>query len=569
MSVEPTYRQLLSELRRDFPSPRPDLDADQRLLQSLAETVRRALELRGPAARLTGTREASSTTLGAAATGTSDVDHQRLAVESADSNQVLESLVAILRGLPLEGHPRGQVNVNVQPSTPSLIGAFLPAIFNPNMSSDGRGAGCSHAEREVVAMVSSLIGYDARQSSGVFTFGGTGTLLYGVKLGLERACPHAMQRGLRDEVVVLASQRSHHTCLTSAGWLGIGSDQVRRVPVHDDNSVDVERLRDVARSDLRAGRKIAAIVATVGTTDAFGIDDLAQLARLRDELVDEFHLDYRPHLHADAVIGWAWSVFNDYDHAANPLGFSAEVLRGLDEARPRIQALALADSLGIDFHKTGFVPYVSSLVLVRDRLDFQRIARQPELMPYLFHSGTYHPGLFTLETTRAAGGVLAAWANLHWLGRRGLQVLLGHALEMTARLRTRLRALPGVAVVNDANVGPVTLYRLYPDSVDGQARFIRERRDLAVSSSIEGVNEFNRRVHALSSARLPDDSSAAFGLTSAAAQAADGSPLVALKSYLLSPWLEPSDLDAIVGQVESCRALAGSKASGGRQPVDA
>ena len=32
----------------------------------------------------------------------------------------------------------------------------------------------------------------------------------------------------------------------------------------------------------------------------------------RDNLVREFELDYTPHIHADAVIGWAWSVFNNF-----------------------------------------------------------------------------------------------------------------------------------------------------------------------------------------------------------------------------------------------------------------
>jgi hypothetical protein len=48
--------------------------------------------------------------------------------------------------------------------------------------------------------------------------------------------------------------------------------------------------------------RIAAIVATVGTTDAFGVDDVASLATLRDQLIADHGLDYVPHLHADAVI---------------------------------------------------------------------------------------------------------------------------------------------------------------------------------------------------------------------------------------------------------------------------
>ena len=38
-------------------------------------------------------------------------------------------------------------------------------------------------------MAAALLVYDPQQSGGVFTFGGTGTLLYGVKVGLEKACP--------------------------------------------------------------------------------------------------------------------------------------------------------------------------------------------------------------------------------------------------------------------------------------------------------------------------------------------------------------------------------------------
>src|SRR4029079_7528806 len=90
----------------------------------------------------------------------------------------------------------------------------------------------------------------------------------------------------------------------------------------------------------------------------------------------------------------------------------------------------VADSLGMDFHKTGFAPYVSSLFLLRERADFKAVVRERETMPYLYHTGEYHPGMFTLETTRGAGGVMAALANLLLLGKEGFRTLIGHAVEM-------------------------------------------------------------------------------------------------------------------------------------------
>lgn len=534
-----SYRDVLAELRREFPTPAPAADDDARLVGRIAEGLARALELRGGGSKLRGAPPLDASAILAT----------RLEPEGRSADEVTSELVAILHGLPLETHPRGQVNVNVQPSTLSLLGALLPAVYNPNMSSDGRGAGCSATERRIASLAARLVGFDPELAGGIFTFGGTGTLLYGVKLGIEKAIPDAMRKGVRGDVAILASQRCHHTCLTAAGWLGLGSEQVVRTPVGPDNAFDPAALREAARDVVRSGGRIAAIVATVGTTDAFGLDDVAAAVRARDELVAEFHLDYSPHVHADAVIGWAWTVFHDYDLESNPLGFSADALQAIEVARPRIDALRQADSLGIDFHKTGFVPYVSSMVLARLGQDFERLARHRSLMPYLFHSGSYHPGLFTLETTRAAGGVLAAWANLRWLGVSGLQTLLGHALEMTAELRRALRALPSVAIVNEANVGPVTLYRAYPPGVRGAEMWRRETTDASAESAAQEHNEFNRRLHTAALARLSASSGAAIGLTSSAGQTPLGTPLVALKSYLLSPWLESSDIQAIVEQV--------------------
>ncbi len=63
------------------------------------------------------------------------------------------------------------------------------------------------------------------------------------------------------------------------GAAGLGADHRRqRDPAR--------RVRAAARRrSSTAGRRIACIVATMGTTDAFGLDDLAGMVRVRDELV--------------------------------------------------------------------------------------------------------------------------------------------------------------------------------------------------------------------------------------------------------------------------------------------
>jgi glutamate/tyrosine decarboxylase-like PLP-dependent enzyme len=399
------------------------------------------------------------------------------------------------------------------------------------------------------------VGYDPQQSGGVFTFGGTGTTLYGLKVGLEKALPGTMRTGLREPACVVCSERAHYACQTVTGWLGLGSDNLIEVPADEDNGIRACLFETMCRDALRAGRRIAGIVATMGTTDAFGLDDLHTLAEIRDRLVDEFSLDYVPHIHADAVIGWAWTVFNDYDFAANPLGFRSRTLRALAGTRRRIQHLALADSIGFDFHKTGFAPYVSSLALFKTAEDLRLLARDPASMPYLFKSGTHHPGKYTLETTRNGSGPMAALANLMLFGKNGLRSLLGHLVSMAEALREALEGHSATHVLNGGNFGPVTLFRVYPDGVDTFSVPQKEATDPAYRDSLRAHNEYNRRIFNLIQDEALQGRGVVISLTDCYRETDYGEPIVALKSYIMSPFSEEKYITDVLESLWRARKI--------------
>jgi glutamate/tyrosine decarboxylase-like PLP-dependent enzyme len=357
---------------------------------------------------------------------------------------------------------------------------------------------------------------------------------------------------------MLVSQQSHYSCLTVAAWLGIGDQNVIAVPSHDDNAIDLAALETAARQQLKAGRKIAAFVATLGTTDAFGLDDLSGICALRDRLVTEFSLPYRPHIHADAVIGWAWSVFNDYDFLENDLGFRGRTVRALAAAQHYVRHLHLADSIGVDFHKTGFCPYVAALVLFKDGEDLARIARPRATMPYLYQSGEHHPGMFTLETTRSGMGPMAALGSLLLLGKEGYRALLGHAVEMAEVLREQVESHPNLTVLNGDNVGPVTLFRAYPDEVDTFTIKPREQSDEGHRASVAAHNDYNRRIFAEVHAEALAGRGVALSLTDCYRQTDYGEPIVALKSYVLSPFADESRMQTVIEEVLKARERIGT-----------
>jgi glutamate/tyrosine decarboxylase-like PLP-dependent enzyme len=549
------YHELLSSLRQAFPAPVSDPVHDGYVVFSLVKALDRVDSLKSQAPILGTPREPDY----AAAS------QSRLTTSGRTLEDVIPELVHCLDGMLIFGHPRSQVNVVAHPSIASIIGVVLPSIYNPNLCTDESGRGFSEAEVRVASIIARLVGYDPSQSGGLFTFGGTGTLLYGVKIGLEKACPGALESGLSSAAappVLFCSEQGHYACTSVAGWLGIGQQNVIKVATHDDNSIDVAALEAAARAAIAGGKRIAAIVATMGTTDAFGIDDLASIAELRDRLVTECNLDYTPHLHADSVIGWAWSVFDDYDFAANPLGFRGRTVRALAAAQNRIAHLAKADSLGVDFHKTGFAPYISSLFVLKDRNDFGLVSRQREAMPYLYHTGQYHPGMFSLETSRGASGVMAALANLLLLGKEGFQALIGHAVEMAEILRELIVGRPELSVLNEENFGPVTLFRAYPSGVDTFRVKQRERSDPSFRDQLRAYNEFNRRIYERVHAEALAGRGVAIGFTDSYRNSAYGEPIVALKSYVLSPYVDESRMQAIVQHVLEARQFVEDQMSG-------
>jgi glutamate/tyrosine decarboxylase-like PLP-dependent enzyme len=542
------YRDILHRIRLAFPQPISDPVHDSYFVHSIMRALDQVDALKSDVPQLSQREPALPTPPSA-----------DLPLHPASVEQVTAQLVRYLEGMTLFGHPRTQQNV-VPPSTiPSLIGVLLASLYNPNLVWEDYSRRVALAELETVALSAKLVGYDPEKAGGVFTFGGTGTTLYAVKVGLEKACPGAMHEGVKQEAVLFGSDASHYCRANVSGWLGMGTKNARVIPTDTANSIDLEQLHSECRRAIAEGKKIAALIATMGTTDAFGLDDLEAIVEIRDQLVEEFKLSYRPHVHADAVIGWAWNVFRDYDIEANPLGFRRRTARALAGACRSLRNLHLADSIGIDFHKTGFAPYISSLVLFRDRNDLGLLARDPAEMPYLFQHGNYKPGMWTLETSRSGAGVLAALANLKLFGQEGLQATLGHLVEMAQLLREHLEGHEATTVLNRDNFGTVTLFRVYPEGVDTFTMWKQEQEDEGFREDLRKHNEYNRKIYDYVHAEALAGRGVTISITDCYRHTSYGEPVVALKSFILSPFVDEEHVEMVVQKVLEARARIAAK----------
>ncbi|MEM6454226.1 MAG: pyridoxal-dependent decarboxylase [Acidobacteriota bacterium] len=145
-------------------------------------------------------------------------------------------------------------------------------------------------------------------------------------------------------LIVYTSAEAHSSIDKAIITLGLGLDQLRRVPVDEAMRLDIDALRRQIADDRAAGLRPMAVMATAGTTSTTSVDPIDRIADVcRDEGL---------WLHVDA----AW---------AGAAAICAEL-------RPRFAGMERADSVVINPHKWMFVPLDCSVLFVRDEAQLRR-----------------------------------------------------------------------------------------------------------------------------------------------------------------------------------------------------
>ena len=230
----------------------------------------------------------------------------------------------------------------------------------------------------------------------------------------------------------------------------------------------------------------------MGTTDASVFDPITEIKELLDKYPNPAPYG-NALLYADAVAGWSWMVFKDYDFEANPLEFSANILLVLKRNLAAIKGIHHADAIGTDFHKFGFSPYASSCFVYKNAAEFESIMRRGSYA-YLQDVTPYNPMYYTLEVSRSASGSLAGWATMKYLGTTGLQAILGGILESRYYMDSIVHKHPDMVMADPDNTGFITLFRVYPEGTDAKAQFNKELSDPASRADLIKYNEFTEAI---------------------------------------------------------------------------
>ncbi|MFA5748001.1 MAG: pyridoxal-dependent decarboxylase [Candidatus Absconditabacterales bacterium] len=448
----------------------------------------------------------------------------------------------------------------VKPSNPYMVKNILPlpsflylsvynaiSLYMPNAVTGEDAAAVLDAEIACVAALSKLACISPDRSAGLFTFGGTGTNFYAIKIGLSKALPAHRNDGVKDDAVIMDSRAAHYSHLTSLNWLGMGEKNQVIVKSNIDQTMNVVDFEMKVKAVLEEGKKIACIVCSGGTTSNMAIDDIYKIYKIRNKLVKKYNLDYVPHIHCDSVVGWVYLNFVKYDFNKNKLKFSSSVLQKLEGIVEKISKIKYADSFGVDFHKTGYVPYISSLVIFKNRNNLNYIQHDKKNTTPLFHnSEVYNPGKFTLETSRSGSNILATWLSVQSIGVEGFQSIIGHALEMSKLIRDEIikNEQYGLYIANQKSFGNDVLVRCYKSGLNSEEMFMSEISDDKI---LKNNNEyFSKFAKWLLENDAEKEDGIALSRSSAAFYSHTGAPVPALRIYSLNPYFNGDDAKILV-----------------------
>ena len=241
---------------------------------------------------------------------------------------------------------------------------------------------------------------------------------------------------------VLVPGTKHYSHSKAVALLGLGAGSLLNVAVDRDARQDLDDLQQHLERCLADRHPVVSVTAVIGTTEESAIDPLEEILALRDVFAAK-GLVFQ--VHADAAWGgYHRSVINDPFDMPQPAGFVAgpPIQSALSAYSARqLYALGKADSITVDPHKSGYIPYPAGALCyrngaMRDLVTFSA--------PVIYH-GNAEPtvGIYGIEGSKPGAAAAAVYLSHRVIRptRDGYGKIIGQALFSCRRLYARLLAL--------------------------------------------------------------------------------------------------------------------------------
>ncbi len=428
------------------------------------------------------------------------------------------------------------------------LGYMLTLLYNPNNIAFEASPATTGMEFEVGRQLAKMLGYDPARSWGHITSGGTvanyeglwvARNLKSVPLAVRNVRPSLVdgmnnwqllnmppsrtldlmdrirEENLLETVLrasargkgvspgelgkVLVPQSRHYSWSKAADVLGIGQENLICIRVKDNYRMDMEDLRSVLDSLAVQKIPVLAVVGVVGTTEEGAVDEIHRIAEIRTEY-EKKGLSFILHIDA-AYGGYARSIFLDenddfmeYDTLRERLNRDGVLSEGTGwppkDVYDAFKAMPEADSITVDPHKMGYIPYSAGSVLFRDKRVRDLVSY---FAAYVFDKTEDNPlllGSYIMEGSKPGAVVAAVWTahRVLPLNVTGYGKIMGCSIEGAQRFYKALLAAPLLEMDLDRS------YVVYP-LTEPDFNIVDFAFNDATNTDLDAMNALNQRIY--------------------------------------------------------------------------
>src|SRR6266853_2728551 len=311
----------------------------------------------------------------------------------------------IVPGVAHWAHPQFMSYFGCTTTSPGILAEMITGALNVNAMTWRTAPAATELETLVLDWLRQWLGLPNEFTGVVYDTASISTM-HALATAREQLAPNTRKLGLSGRNLptfrIYTSDQAHSSVEKGAIAIGIGEDNVQRVPTDAEFRIDVSALCERIASDLRKNFKPLAVGATVGTTSTASVDPIPEIARMCHE--------HKIWLHIDGAYGAGLAL--------------------LPECKWVTAGWGEADSIVINPHKMLFVPFDFSALYLRD---IGRLRRLFTLVPEHLHlrdpvGGEINYMDYGVQLGRRFRA-LKAWVVWRAFGRAG----------MAARIRGHLR----------------------------------------------------------------------------------------------------------------------------------
>ena len=366
-----------------------------------------------------------------------------LPAEPPEEGESFEKILAdvdrvIVPGMVHWSHPMFLGYFGWTTSGPAILGEIITAPLSVNAMTWRTCPAATELETLVVDWIRQWMTFPREFGGVVYDTASVG-VMHALAVAREEAAPSVRKRGLIGAGApvfrIYASEQAHSSAEKAAIALGLGEENVQRVPTDAHFCMDPSALREMIARDVRDGFKPLAVIATVGTTSTASVDPVPEIAKICRE--------NKMWLHIDGAYGAGFAI--------------------LPENKTLTNGWAEADSIVVNPHKSLFVPLDFSVLYVRD---LERLRRVFTLVPEYLRGDTVEAQKNYMDYGIQLGRrfrAVKAWVIFRSFGREGMAARLRECVRLANLLaewvknddRFELAASVGMGVVCFRFVGPV------------------------------------------------------------------------------------------------------------------